>query len=346
MVFGIISVVCVLLFLGTMLATHLIIKARFKRGSYPKFTVADYYYEHYQKDYPRTALSFYSGKNRLQGYVYGAENNLGLMVFAHGIGTGHESYIQEILWMVDHGWRVFAYDATGSCESEGKGTIGLVQSALDLHAALTYVEADPKLNQLPVVLMGHSWGGYAVTAVLNFDHPIKGVVSFAGYADPTEMMMDFALHTMGKFTVFLRPFVALENKRLFGMHASLNAVDGINRNNIPVMIVHGTCDRVIPIETVAIIAHRNRITNPYVKPKIMSKEGQNDHNDIFTDSQSLEYMKEVAEKYQALQRQYQNRIPNGVRAEFWNSVDRDLINTANQGLMNEVHAFLWDCISK
>ena len=48
--------------------------------------------------------------------------------------------------MVDHGWRVLAYDATGSCESEGEGTVGLVQSALDLDAALTYVENNASLS--------------------------------------------------------------------------------------------------------------------------------------------------------------------------------------------------------
>ena len=38
---------------------------------------------------------------------------------------------------------MFAYDCTGSHASEGKGTVGLAQSVLDLHAALPMLKATP-----------------------------------------------------------------------------------------------------------------------------------------------------------------------------------------------------------
>ena len=84
-----------------------------------------------------------------------------------------------------------------SGHSEGSGTRGLPQSALDLDAALDYIESDESLNSFPVFLMGHSWGGYAVTAVLNFDHEIAGSVSVAGYNDPMTMISEFADGMMG-----------------------------------------------------------------------------------------------------------------------------------------------------
>ena len=40
--------------------------------------------------YPRELLDFPSGDNRLQGYLYGAENGRGLVVLSHGLGGGAE----------------------------------------------------------------------------------------------------------------------------------------------------------------------------------------------------------------------------------------------------------------
>ncbi len=62
---------------------------------------------------------------------------------------------------------MFSFDCTGSHESRGKGTTGLPQLALDLNAALSYMESDSALDGVPIMLYGHSWGGYAVAAVLN-----------------------------------------------------------------------------------------------------------------------------------------------------------------------------------
>ncbi len=47
---------------------------------------------------------------------------------------------------------VFAYDNTGSGASTGDSCIGLVQSALDLDNALTYVEQNPVFDGLPICL--------------------------------------------------------------------------------------------------------------------------------------------------------------------------------------------------
>ena len=76
-------------------------------------------YQAVAEEFPRRSVSFYSGKNKLQGYVYGEEKQKGLVVFSHGILSGHEDYLGAILELVKRGWTVFAFDNTGSAESEG-----------------------------------------------------------------------------------------------------------------------------------------------------------------------------------------------------------------------------------
>lgn len=339
MPFVILFCAVLVLFAAALLITHRIMRKKFGRGEYPTYPVADYFYDCYKDAYPRRNVSFYSGKNRLQGYIFGEENTKGLLVFAHGINSGHESYIQEILWMVDCGWRVFTYDATGSCTSEGIGTTGLIQSALDLHAALTYVESDETLNHLPVCLMGHSWGGYAVAAGLYFDHNVKASVSIAGYSDSIQMMMRFAGATMGKMTALLRPFAYLENRFLFGKYATLTAVDGINRANIPVMLVHGTGDELVRYDITGIVAHRDEITNPNVVIYSMSDEGQDGHMSIFHSKESVEEIARINARLAALKQKYGEDIPTEERQAVYADADLDLVNLPNDKMLGDINAF-------
>ena len=338
--------VLLLFFIAAFVATHVIMKQNFHRGEYPTYPVMDYFYDRYKDTYLRRNVSFYSGKNRLQGYIFGEENTKGLLVFAHGIHSGHESYMQEIAWLVDHGWRVFAYDATGSCSSEGTGTMGLIQSALDLHAALSYVESDESLNQLPVCLMGHSWGGYAVAAGLYFDHNVKASASIAGYSDPIQMMMRFAGATMGKATALLRPFAYLENLFLFGKYATLTATDGINRAGIPVMLVHGTGDELVRYDVTGIVAHKDEITNPNVVIYPMSDAGQDGHMSIFHNKESVEEIARINERLGELRAQYGKDIPEQARQKVYADADLDLCNLPNDKMLGDINEFLEKSIQK
>ncbi len=325
-----------------MLLTNKILKQRFYRGSYPKRPTAERFYEAYASRYLRRPVSFRSGKNRLQGYVYGEDHTRGLIVFAHGIGVGHETYIKELLWMVDRGWCVLAYDATGSCESEGDSTGGLVQSALDLHAALTWVESEERLSKLPVFLMGHSWGGYAAAAALWFGHDVKASASLAGYSDPLRMIAEFARANIGRAVLLLLPFVRLWMYMRHGRLGGLTAVKGIERGDIPVLLIHGTADEVVTFDTVSIAREASRLKNPNVKVLVMDAEGQNGHGSIFRHAESVAYIESVEAAFGALKEKHGGQIPREELQRFFDGVDKDVYNRPNDGLLGEIHEFFCD----
>jgi pimeloyl-ACP methyl ester carboxylesterase len=106
-------------------------------------------------DFPRTEVSFMSGKNELDGFIYGAENDKGLVVFVHGFGGGSDDYLPQYEYLVNKGFRVFAYDGTGVYGSEGNSRMSFYQSTLDLAAALEFIDSDNALSALPLALMGH-----------------------------------------------------------------------------------------------------------------------------------------------------------------------------------------------
>lgn len=329
--------VLVVIFAAGMIVTSVLMRKNFSRGDYrdPRFS-AYYRWEHFQADYPRDEVSFKSGKNTLKGFIYGKDNDKGLIVFAHGIGGGHEGYINELLWFVDNGWRVFAYDGTGSGYSEGSGTRGLQQSALDLNAALTFAEGDERLSGMPVLLMGHSWGGYAAAAVLNYSHNITGVVSISGYNKPIDMIMEW-VEDIGPVRYIMYPFVQIYNKSLFGRYSGLTAVGGINSSSTPVLVIHGKNDETVGYDKSSIISQKGLITNPSVRYLTLPDTG---HNDMFHTKDANRYIENINSEYETLQDKFNGEIPEAEKEKFYAAVNGELINTTNEELLLQIESFL------
>lgn len=325
--------------IASMVLVKLMFNDSFGRGELNKYTT-DMLYSDIEEDYPRTSVNFYSGDNRLQGYIYGEDNDKALLVFAHGIGGGHEEYTNVIKWFVDKGYTVFAYDCTGSVESEGDGTMGLSQSAIDLDAALTYIESDSRLSQMKKVLLGHSWGGYAVTAGLNFDHDVAASASISGYAEPVEMITEWGERILGGFVYAEIPFIRINNKLIFGDLSDLSAVDGINRTDTPVLIIHGTDDETISYNGASIISKKDKITNPNVQYITVSDENINRHNSIFYSQGAMSYLDEMRKQYDIISDEYgEEEIPDEINDEFYGKIDKEKSNELNEKLFNEINSF-------
>ena len=78
----------------------------------------------------------------------------GLLVFAHGMGAGHLSYTTEINTLAKNGYKVLAYDNTGTCMSEGKNLNGFYQAVLDLKSCLEFIKTNNELNKLDKDIVG------------------------------------------------------------------------------------------------------------------------------------------------------------------------------------------------
>lgn len=295
-----------------------------------------YRYEDYSDKYNRETVQFNSGENKLTGYIYG-DGNKGLVVISHGLGGYSESYISETLYFVDHGYTVLAFDNTGSGKSTGEGTMGMAQSMIDLDAALNYAESDDKLKDLPVLLYGHSWGGYAVTAILNSDHDVKAAASVSGYSTPVNIIFEQAQSMMNKPLAFIEyPFIWLNNKITFGAKANISAIDSINSSDAHVMVIHGTEDETIKFDGASIISHKDEITNPNVEYKIIEGRG---HNDLFLDDETAKYIKEKNEEYSKLSHQYDENIPDELEKNFYDNIDKSKSSRISEEFMDDVNYF-------
>ena len=185
----------------------------------------------------------------LAGYLYSAgEDQRGVVVLAHGFGDGgHNSYMDCAYYFAQHGWYVFAYDATGTDQSEGEGTGGAPQGVIDLDHAISFVEADDDLSGLPVVLFGHSWGGYCVSSVLTYHPEVKAVIECSGFNSSSDMFESGGKSQAGSLIYAMTPFVKLYERFKFGKYAANTAMDGFASSDASVMVVHSADDNVIEI---------------------------------------------------------------------------------------------------
>lgn len=204
-----------------------------------------YYFSH--KDFPGLNAERYeltsSKNNRLVGYFYSYEgyDPEKLIVFDHGFGGGHRSYMKEIEKLCSFGYRVFSYDHTGCMESEGKDTGGLSQSLCDLNDAINALKADPSVNTDNIAVMGHSWGGFSTLNIPALHPDIKKIVVLSGFTSVKRM-------TQQNFTGFLRFYIKdimkLES-RSNPDFVSYDALETLGNSNVDALLIYSDNDHLV-----------------------------------------------------------------------------------------------------
>ena len=188
--------------------------------------------------------------HRLAGYKYSraGQTPKALFVMVHGLCGSHRNYLDICNFFASHGYAVFAYDATGNGESEGTKVGGFAQGLADLDYVLNYVKKLPEYKDFPIVLWGHSWGGFCVANILNFHSDIKAVVSVSGFDTSTGVLKQFAKVHMGKAAVLLMPYVSLYERICWGKYAKVSGCGGFENSNAKAMIIHSSDDRTVLTE--------------------------------------------------------------------------------------------------
>ena len=229
---------------------------------------------------------------KLTGYKYyrDSEDAKGLVVIAHGFGGGgHRSYMNIADYFASNGYWVFAYDATGNDESEGEAVGGLPQGVIDLDYALRFVKSNAEFAGLPIVLWGHSWGGYSVGSVTKLHPDVKAAVIVSGFNESLDMLECEGRNIVGNVIDFVLPLFEKHEKKTFGDYASMSILDSLEATEIPVLFVHSEDDEMIPI-TISFDRYFEKFAGNDRFSFIRYKD--RGHNYIFCSENRVEYVKE------------------------------------------------------
>ena len=218
-------------------------------------------------------VMFSSGRNRLAGYLWNEAGTHGLLVFAHGMGTGVEYYLPEIHHFAAQGYKVFSFECSGYTGSAGH-FYGFPQAVIDLKNALDYVDD----GSLPVILMGHSMGAYAVCAVRQCtDKPVDRIIAYAPFFSSDEAIIAEATGNMPKFGKLLCGLLLPMQRILFGMNCNPNAVAGLSRAKTPTLVLQGSEDVEVTPDGCALYAHRNELSDAPVIFRLVQEEESSGH---------------------------------------------------------------------
>lgn len=235
-----------LLALGLILAGAL----SYRHSFHCRFAGGGDYFPYFSGLHPgwtRTPVQFPSNHgDTLRGWVFSYSGpKKALIVLCHGYGMSLDDYLPECEYFCRRGYAVLAFDGSGTGASDGL-LEGLPQHILDLGACLDYVNSSPELSPLPLLLYGHSWGGYSTDCVsLLGDYPIRGIVSASAFQVSTSALGPYTERHWGRAARLPLLGVQLYQRLKFGPMAAWTAVEGLKQADAPVLILQSSDDRII-----------------------------------------------------------------------------------------------------
>ena len=245
----------------------------------------------------------------LRGNFYYYDNHCKnrIIVFDHGMGGGHLSYMKEIELLARQGYKVFAYDHTGCMESEGESTVGFSQSLSDLDCCLKALKADEKYKDSTFAVMGHSWGGFSTLNISAFHPDLSHIVVLSGFVSVEKMIARFGS---------LEKYISEIEKKANPVYASCNAVDSLNNTAAKALLIYSDNDKMVNKE----------INYDYLVSELSKRENttfilekNKDHNPNYTEDAVkylAEYLSVLNKKKKQLKTPEQKR--NFVDSFDWN----------------------------
>ena len=177
----------------------------------------------------------------LQGWFYHYENPIPgrIVVFDHGFGGGHRSYMKEIELLCRHGFLVFAYDHTGCMLSGGENIRGFSQSLRDLDDCLKALKATERCKGLDISVMGHSWGGFSTLNICALHPEISHIVVLSGFVSVENLVNQF-------FSGLMKGY----RKAVMGLdpnedYIHYNAVKSLSGTDAQVLLVYSANDKLV-----------------------------------------------------------------------------------------------------
>jgi len=260
----------------------------------------------------KKAYGFPSSRgHRLQGYVYHYDNPIPgrLIVFDHGFGGGHRSYMKEIEMLCRHGYTVFAYDHTGCMESGGENPNGMAQSLCDLHDCITALKQDEQFSGLALSVMGHSWGGFSTLNIAALHPEISHVVALSGFVSVELLIQSYF---SGIMKGYRKAIMALETRANPGF-VKYNAVENLQKTNARALLIYSDNDQMCRKTVHYDVLRKNLEGRPNIDLLLVQNKG---HNPNYTED-AVRYLGEYGKAKTKLIKKAPSDAEKAAFVESW-----------------------------
>ena len=291
-------------------------------------------------DFPNLAnreeIKFDHKKYKLQGYFYENTDPHGVVITAHGVGSfadGDNAQYQDYFY--SKGWDVFSFDMLGCGNSEGPGIKDLYESRFIVGSAIKFINEFEKTKDLPICLVGHSFGGYGVVSA-SYDFDVNAVASFSGFNNAQEEMYQMAVDNVGFFAELTKPAFDLSVSLIDGKKANFKAINAIKKNeNVDYILVHGNNDETVNFKKCSILEAAKKANFNNATLIELDDFG---HIGPWRSKASIKYLEEeLLPKYDDLFIEYKGKIPDDKLIELRNSIDLERSSELNLDLLNQIN---------
>ena len=216
-------------------------------------------------------------------YYYDNYKEDKIILFCHGLGPGHTAYLKEIETLAKYGYKVLTLDYMGCGESKGKLLRSLNEPTRDANELLDFLKLD-----LPIVVVGHSLGGYTALNLMNLRKNLQKAVILSGFITIPSLVEEIIK------SKFVSSRILKYEQKMEPELSKLDNIEYLKNTTEDLFFIQSDDDMVVPYSLGLEIVEK--IDNPHIKTlKVTGKK----HNPNYSYS-ALEYMNEVFGKYASL----------------------------------------------
>lgn len=192
----------------------------------------------------------------LHGWFFPSKENKATVLFFHGNAENISTHINNVLWLINNGYNVFAIDYRGYGKSQGNPSIEGVH--IDAEAAINRALNFEKAHS-NIIIYGQSLGGsvaITVTAKFKQEDRIKAIIiesPFAGYRMIAQEKLSNIMFL--NFFKYLLSYLISDN---FSPEKNINELA-----HLPKLFLHGKKDNIVPYH------HSQLLFEKAKEPKIL-----------------------------------------------------------------------------
>ena len=183
-------------------------------------------------------------------------NNKGIVIIAHGYTWNREGSLKYGKIFYKHGYSIYIYDERGHGESEFKYTTMGYNEAKDVRDIVKFFR-EKYGEEIVIGLHGESMGAASVMNSLKYDLDIDFVVDDCGY-NSLEKLICYKLKSMRLPRIMLKGCNLILKRKYKYCFNDVIPIESVSKTKIPILIVHGKKDTMVPYYHAEEIYERNK----------------------------------------------------------------------------------------
>lgn len=257
-------------------------------------------------------------------YYYQKYKEDKIILFCHGIGPGHTAYLAEIEALCRRGYKVLTLDYTGCGESGGKYLGSLNEPTNDVNELLDLLKIDK-----PIILVGHSLGGYTALNVINMRKNVQKAVILSGFLSIESLALSLLKN------IFIVSRILKYEGKVNPKIAKIDNYEYLKNTTDKLFFIQSEDDGMVPYSIGLKVV--KEINNPHIKTL---KFNGRKHNPNYTD-EAVNYMNEVFGKYNTLIKNKQIKTDEG-KINYFKDVSISRLTEQDETLFDQIDSFIND----